>query len=70
MMDPKMETMDAEDSTARGQESQQHVSIHEPGEASEWCRVWGVTQDQLEECIAKVGVLVKDIAACLGKPVP
>jgi hypothetical protein len=65
-----MESMDADDPTPGGQEAQMNVSIHEPGEASEWCRVWGVTQEQLEECIAKVGVMVKDIAACLGKPLP
>ena len=59
-----------DDAMPREQEAQMNVSIHEPGEASEYCRMWGVTQDQLEECIAKVGVLVKDIAACLGKPVP
>jgi hypothetical protein len=56
-----------DDKTKRGPADASRVNIHEDYEVRYWCGKWGCTEQQLKACVARVGVMAKDVAKCLGK---
>jgi hypothetical protein len=56
-----------DDKTKRGPADATRVNIHEDYEVKYWCAKWGCTPSELKACVAKAGVMAKDVAKCLGK---
>jgi hypothetical protein len=52
----------ADDLTKRGEPDRIRINIHEEHELAYWTRKWGISRDTLREAVAKVGVMVKDVA--------
>ena len=57
----------ADDTSNRGPADRTRVNVNEDWEVRWWCKKWGVTREQLEAAVAKVGVMVKDVERSLGK---
>jgi Protein of unknown function (DUF3606) len=57
----------ADDKSNRGEQDRIRVNVHEQYEVEYWTRKWGITAQQLRDAVAKVGVMVKDVAKHLGK---
>jgi hypothetical protein len=57
----------ADDPTKRGAQDRDRINVNERHELEYWSSKFGITQDQLEEAVAKVGVMAKDVARHLGK---
>ena len=57
----------ADDPNKRGQADRERVNVHERHEVEYWTQKWGVTCEQLEAVVKKVGVMVRDVEKELGK---
>ncbi|WP_460449091.1 DUF3606 domain-containing protein [Alsobacter sp. SYSU BS001988] len=57
----------ADDPTKRGGQDRQRVNIHQRHELDYWSQNWGVTHQQLEAAVKKVGDRAKAVADELGK---
>lgn len=56
-----------DDPTKRRPQDSSRVNIHEPYEVEYWTKHFGVTKEQLKQCVQKVGPMVHDVKKCLGK---
>ena len=56
-----------DDLTKRGPADAKRVNIHEAHEVKYWTQHLSVTEQQLKDCVKKVGVMVDDVKRCLGK---
>jgi Protein of unknown function (DUF3606) len=56
-----------DDLTKKAPQDASKVNVNEPYEVNWWCSKWGCTPAQLKACVARVGVMAKDVAKCLGK---
>lgn len=43
------------------------INIHESWELRDWSKHFGVTEQQLKDAVAKVGVMAADVKRHLGK---
>ena len=59
-----------DDLRKRSPQDRSKISLTEPWEVRYWTDKFGVTREQLEAAIRKVGHSVGAVAAELGKPVP
>jgi hypothetical protein len=57
----------ADDKTKRRPQDASRINIHEPYEVNYWCDALNVTKAQLVEAVGRVGVMVKDVKAYLGR---
>jgi hypothetical protein len=60
----------SDDLRKRSPQDRSRISLVEPWEVRYWTHKFGVTRDQLEAAIRKVGHSVWEVAAELDKPVP
>ena len=44
------------------------INIHESWEVDYWTKKWNITREQLINAVKRVGVMTKDVARYLGKP--
>ena len=51
----------------RGPPDAIRINVHEAWEVRDWAKHFNVTEAKLKEAVAKVGVMVKDVKAYLGK---
>jgi hypothetical protein len=51
----------ADDPSKRRPQDSQRINIHEDHEVRYWTQKFGVTREQLEAAVQKVGVMVKDV---------
>jgi len=59
-----------DDKSKTGKPDRDRINVNEPYELRDWCAKWNVTEQQLRNCVQRVGVMAKDVARCLGKPAP
>ena len=57
----------ADDRNIRGTADRCRINMQEDYEVRYWTEKWSVTREQLAEAVRAVGVMVKDVAAKLGK---
>jgi hypothetical protein len=57
----------ADDRNIRGAADRSRINMQEDYEVRYWTEKWSVTREQLAAAIRAVGVMVKDVAAKLGK---
>jgi hypothetical protein len=57
----------ADDRNIRGAADRSRINMQEDYEVRYWTEKWSVTREQLAEAVRAVGVMVKDVAAKLGK---
>ena len=57
----------ADDLNKRGPQDRARVNINEDFEVEYWTKTFGVTRDQLEAAVAKVGPMVEDVRSALRK---
>ena len=57
----------ADDRNIRGVADRSRINMQEDYEVRYWTEKWSVTREQLAEAVRAVGVMVKDVAAKLGK---
>ena len=57
----------ADDRNVRGAADRSRINMQEDYEVRYWTEKWSVTREQLAEAVRAVGVMVKDVAAKLGK---
>ena len=57
----------ADDRDIRGAADRSRINMQEDYEVRYWTEKWSVTREQLAEAVRAVGVMVKDVAAKLGK---
>lgn len=57
----------SDDKSKKGPADRDRINIHEPYEVEYWCKHFGCTPAELKAAVAKVGVMVKDVAAELKK---
>jgi predicted DNA-binding protein YlxM (UPF0122 family) len=51
----------------RGPPDGERINIHEEYELRDWAKHFGVTKQQIIDCVNRVGVMTKDVKGCLGK---
>jgi len=56
-----------DDTTKRSPQDAARVNVNERHEVAYWTKKWGVTEQKLKDAVARVGVMVKDVAKDLGK---
>ncbi len=56
-----------DDPSKRGPADRSRINIHEPYEVRYWCDALGCTEQQLRNCVQRVGPMVADVRRCLGK---
>jgi hypothetical protein len=56
-----------DDPSKRRPQDSSRINIHEEYEIIYWTSKWGVTAEQLRDCVKKAGVMVADVKKCLGK---
>ena len=56
-----------DDKGKRGTPDRDRININEPYEKKDWSKKFGVTPEQLEAAVKKVGPMVKDVKKELGK---
>ncbi|MGU3362695.1 DUF3606 domain-containing protein [Methylobacterium sp. M6A4_1b] len=59
-----------DDLERRGPEDPSKISLSEAWEVRYWTKRFNVTEDQLRECIRRVGNGTAKVAHCLGKAWP
>ena len=64
---PLKELSMPDDPNKKGPADRTRVNIHEPWEVEYWTKLWGVTAQQLKDCVQRVGPMVTDVKRCLGK---
>jgi hypothetical protein len=52
----------------RGKPDRDRVNVNEPWELRDWARHFGVTEDDVRRAVRVVGVMARDVARHLGKP--
>jgi Protein of unknown function (DUF3606) len=52
----------ADDPTKRGAQDRERSNVNERHELEYWSKKLGITQAQLKDAVAKVGVMAKDVA--------
>jgi hypothetical protein len=57
----------ADDRNIQGAADRSRINMQEDYEVRYWTEKWSVTREQLAEAVRAVGVMVKDVAAKLGK---
>ena len=57
----------ADDRNIRGAADRSRINMQEDYEVRCWTEKWSVTREQLAEAVRAVGVMVKNVAAKLGK---
>jgi hypothetical protein len=57
----------ADDRNVRGAADRSRINMQEDYEVRYWTEKWSVTREQLAEAVRAVGVMVKNVAAKLGK---
>lgn len=57
----------ADDLSKRGPRDRDRVNVHEDWEANYWSKKFGVSKQQLQEAVQKVGVMAKDVEKYLKK---
>lgn len=57
----------ADDRNVRGAVDRSRINMQEDYEVRYWTEKWSVTREQLAEAVRAVGVMVKNVAAKLGK---
>ena len=57
----------ADDRSIRGAADRSRINMQEDYEVRYWTEKWSVTREQLAAAVRAVGVMVKDVAAKLGK---
>ena len=57
----------ADDLNRRAPEDPTKINVHEKWEVQYWTKKWNITEQQLKDAVAKVGVQTKNVAAHLGK---
>ena len=57
----------ADDRNIRGAADRSRINMQEDYEVRYWTEKWSVTREQLADAVRAVGVMVKDVAAKLGK---
>ena len=57
----------SDDKTKRGPADRSRINVNEPYEVRYWTEHFGCTEQQLRECVKRVGVMVNDVRHCLGK---
>ena len=60
----------ADDLQKRGPIDRSRVNLDEPWEIEWWSKRWSISPERLRAAVGKAGVLTKNIAEHLGKPVP
>jgi hypothetical protein len=65
-----METAMPDDMQDRGAHDRARVNVHQEFERRSWSRRFGVTPEELEAAVQKVGVSVDAVAEELGKRAP
>ncbi len=58
----------SDDKTNRGPADRARINIHEDYEVKYWSHKFGVTADQLRAAVRAAGVMARDVARHLGKP--
>lgn len=62
----KGETM-PDDKTKRGDPDRDRISVDEPWEIASWAKILGVSEQQIRDCVKRVGPMVADVKKCLEK---
>jgi hypothetical protein len=57
----------SDDLSKRGTPDRLRINIHEAHEVRYWTEKFGCSEQQLRECVQRVGVMVTDVQRCLGK---
>ena len=57
----------ADDRNIRGAADRSRINMQEDYEVRYWTEKWSVTREQLAAAVRAVGVMVKNVAAKLGK---
>jgi len=57
----------ADNKSKVGKQDRERVNVHEDYELRDWAKHFGVSKEKLIEVEKKVGPMVKDIQAALGK---
>ena len=57
----------ADDRNIRGVADRSRINMQEDCEVRYWTEKWSVTREQLAEAVRAVGVMMKNVAAKLGK---
>lgn len=55
----------ADDKTLRGPRDGDRVNVNEDYEVRYWTRKWNVTEQQLRDAVARVGVMARDVEKAL-----
>lgn len=56
-----------DDLSKTGQSDRDKVNVHQPHELRDWSKKFGVTEQQLKDAVAKVGVQADAVKKHLGK---
>jgi hypothetical protein len=56
-----------DDKSKTGEPDRSRINIHEPYEVEYWKQKFGVTKEQLEQAVQKVGPSVESVRKELGK---
>ena len=57
----------ADDPSKRGAADRSRINVNEPHEVQYWTKALGCTEQQLKDCVKKVGVTADAVKRCLGK---
>jgi hypothetical protein len=57
----------SDDKTKVGKPDRDRVNTSEPYELADWAKKWGVTPNEVQKAVAKVGPMAKDVQKALGK---
>lgn len=57
----------SDDKSKTGKQDRDRIDVSEEYELRDWSKKFGVTPDELESAVQKVGPMVKDVQAHLGK---
>jgi Protein of unknown function (DUF3606) len=57
----------SDDKTKTGDSDRKRVNIHEDYELRDWSKKWGVSEQQVKDAVAKVGVMADDVERELKK---
>ena len=60
----------ADDLQKRGPADRSRVNVNEPWEIEWWSKKWSISPETLRAAVKRVGVMAKDVAKHLDKPVP
>jgi hypothetical protein len=67
---PTRESKMADNLQKRGPADRSRVNVNEPWEIEWWSKKWSISPETLRATVKRVGVMAKDVAKHLNKPVP